>query len=128
MDKLVALLGTPLFALLCALIFAGLAAGGKFSVLMSQILFVLAAAVAILCFRIFEWPVALGLDLIAAGLLVLLAWWARPDTLSQLFRNASCPKRFRASVGERSYCRAAIRDRRLGQHINLRRPSRHAPL
>src|ERR1700730_15488682 len=29
MDKLVALLGTPLFALLCALIFAGLAAGGK---------------------------------------------------------------------------------------------------
>jgi hypothetical protein len=29
MDKLVAMLGTPLFALLCALIFAGLAAGGK---------------------------------------------------------------------------------------------------
>jgi hypothetical protein len=76
-----ALLESPYTALSVAIIFGALALSGKFSVSASQFFFVLAWGVAIIGLRGQPLALFVGLSAIIGGVLVILAYFFRPDVV-----------------------------------------------
>ncbi|MGB7099495.1 MAG: hypothetical protein WBD95_12130, partial [Xanthobacteraceae bacterium] len=75
------LIESPYTALSAAIILGALALSGKFSVTATQTLLVAAWAVIVLGLRGRPLPVLIGSALATGGVLILLAYWFRPDAV-----------------------------------------------
>jgi hypothetical protein len=73
------LLESPLTALVVAILFGAFALSGKLSVTLSQLALALTWLVIAFALRDQPWQVFAGSAAIAAGSLILLAYWLRPD-------------------------------------------------
>jgi hypothetical protein len=77
------ILDSPLTGLFISLVIAGIAVAGRLSVTVSQGLFFAAWLIAVFGLRQLPGPLCVAGSLISGGLLLGLAWWARPDIIPE---------------------------------------------